>query len=296
MHRITLSALLAVLLLGACTRMPEASQLQDRGLRETSGLASTLAGAVGFWALNDGGNGAYLYRVSDRGETTQRLRVSGARNRDWEDLASFRWRDENWLLIADIGDNSARRNTVRLLLLREPDANATAATPAATLQVRYPDGPRDAESLAVDPSTGEIIVLSKRDQPNRLYRLSLTAFDTPDIAHQFESIGTVPADTSPSVPALLRQPQLLAIGGFSTALDISADGRHAVVLGYQRARVSKREDGESWRSALQRLQPLPDHGLTQAEAVAFERNGTTLVITSEGENAPLVRQARPRTP
>ena len=282
--------LCALLALGACTRLPQSGQLADSRLVETSGIAATRAGPTGVWALNDGGNGAVLYRLDDRGATQQRVVVTGTRNHDWEDMASFTWREQAWIVIADIGDNAARRRSVRLHLLREPGAETTVTRPLSSLEVIYPDGPRDAEGLAVDATTGFVYVLSKRDRPNRLYRLPLDAFDNPDTAHRFESAGSTPLDTPPGVQALIRQPVLLAIGGYSTAFDISADGTRAVVLGYRRARTATRRDGESWSDALQRLSPLPDHALTQAEAAAFTRNGKAVVVTSEGEGAPLITQ------
>ncbi|MEM7376875.1 MAG: hypothetical protein AAF460_05135 [Pseudomonadota bacterium] len=279
--------------LTACAHTPSAAALRDERLVEASGLAATLAGPRGYWALNDGGNRAALFRLSETGETLARLPVIGARNRDWEDLASFHWRGSNWLLIADTGDNSARRQRIWLHLIAEPPPGATRATVAASVSVQYPDGPRDAEAVAVDSRGGAILVLSKRDRPSRLYRLPLDAFDAPDTRHRFEPEGEVAPDSPPSALALLRQPALLAIGSHVTALDISTDGHRAVVLGYRRARTVTRRDGESWLAALARLQPLPDHRLEQAEAVAFSRDDTEIAITSEGTHAPLLRQAWP---
>ncbi|MEM9601255.1 MAG: hypothetical protein AAGA11_00210 [Pseudomonadota bacterium] len=279
--------------LTACARTPSVAALRDARLVEASGLAATLAGPRGYWALNDGGNRAALFRLSEDGATLARLPVVGARNRDWEDLASFRWRDSNWLLIADTGDNRARRQRVALHLVAEPAPEARRARVTATVSVRYPDGPRDAEAVAVDPLRGEILVLSKRDRPGRLYRLPLSAFDTPTAVHRLEHVGVVAPDGPPSALALLRQPELLAVGSHVTALDISADGRHAVVLGYRRARTVTRRDGETWLTALSRLDALPDHRLAQAEAVAFSRDATHIVITSEGAHAPLLRQDWP---
>ncbi|MEM6987834.1 MAG: hypothetical protein AAF499_15005 [Pseudomonadota bacterium] len=159
--------------------------------------------------------------------------------------------------------------------------------------MRYPDGPRDAEAVAIDPISETVLLLSKRDRPNRLYALPLAAFDEPATTHQFNALGTVAVDALPSPIALLRQPELLAIATYSTGFDISADGARATVLGYRRARTVTRRADESWTSALNRLQPTNDHGLRQAEAIAFSRSGHELTITSEGLHAPLVTQTWP---
>lgn len=279
--------------LSACARAPTLTQLHDAELVETSGIAATRSGAPGYWAINDGGHGSTLYRLDLDGKTLSRTQVRGARNRDWEDLASFAWRSQNWVLIADIGDNSARRSSTVLHLLAEPAQNQSTVESHASIRVVYPDGARDAEGLAVDPIGETLYILSKRDIPNRLYSLPLAAFDQPQRRHTLKAEGTIEPDASPGPATLLQQLQLLAIGGYSTAFDISADGRHAVVLGYRRARAATRTENQTWSTALQTLQPLADHRLQQAEAVAFSRDGHSVVTTSEGLHAPLLTQQRP---
>ncbi|MGK4421996.1 hypothetical protein ACSLVQ_27485, partial [Klebsiella pneumoniae] len=83
------------------------------------------------------------------------------------------------LLLADIGDNNAFRPFVTLYIVDEPepsrlrpDAELSAA-PRRTLTVLYPDGPRDAEAVAVDANEGFVYLLSKRDAVPRLYRVPL---------------------------------------------------------------------------------------------------------------------------
>ncbi|MEM6986509.1 MAG: hypothetical protein AAF499_08200, partial [Pseudomonadota bacterium] len=114
--------------LSACAHVPASTALSDSELVETSGLAATRSGELGYWALNDGGHRNILFRLDARGDTVARLPVRGARNTDWEDLASFSWRGAHWLLIADVGDNAARRARVSLYLVPEPSAGDSAAT------------------------------------------------------------------------------------------------------------------------------------------------------------------------
>ncbi len=66
----------------------------------------------------------------------------------------------------------------------------------------YEDGPRDAEALMIDPKTGDIYIISKRDETAKIYQLSYPqSFNEVNIARQ---IGTLPykwvvaADISPS--------------------------------------------------------------------------------------------------
>lgn len=295
MRRSALAALLlacAVLFIG-CAGQPGTGSLTDTELTETSGLAATRSGQPGFWALNDSGNGAVLFRLDRGGATLARYPVVGAANLDWEDLASFEWRGSSWLLIADTGDNLANRNGIKLHLVGEPTAHARRAVVHSSVAVHFPDGPRDAEGVAVDPTNESIYLISKRDRPNRLYELQLSVFDAPHSVQTFAAVGAISRDTTPPASDLLRRPTLFAIGGFSTAFDISADGTRAVVLGYRRARVVERRPEERWVEALNRMRPLPNHGLKQAEAVAFDRAGHTITLTSEGMFAPFLIQAWP---
>ena len=69
---------------------------------ETSGLA--LVGN-NFLTHNDSGGSASLYEFNDYGALVGEHPIIGAVNRDWEDLAE----DENYFYIADIGNNSGKR-------------------------------------------------------------------------------------------------------------------------------------------------------------------------------------------
>ena len=57
------------------------------------------------WAVEDSGNPARLYAISRRGRVLARFKVEGAKNKDWEDLASFD--------LDDIPDARARSGTPR---------------------------------------------------------------------------------------------------------------------------------------------------------------------------------------
>ena len=106
-----------------------------------------------------------------------RFRLVDAVNRDWEDIT---WvpHDEGWLLaVGDVGDNQARRKSVQIYFADFPRHLAAFEAPEAfdevplrhTLELTYPDGPRDCEAMAYDASSGKILFLTKRDKPARLY-------------------------------------------------------------------------------------------------------------------------------
>ena len=66
------------------------------------------------------------------------LRVAGARNTDWEDLAAFELDGRHYLLIADTGDNGGLRRTLQLHVVRRARSAARRRRAAAGLVDRVP--------------------------------------------------------------------------------------------------------------------------------------------------------------
>lgn len=291
------------LLLSACAAPPLAAEarLGEPALSEASGLALSRRDPDVLWLHNDGGHSATLYALAADGRPLARYKVRGERNRDWEDLASFRWRGQSWLLLADVGDNKARHKRATLHFFHEPEQPGRPAKGGKkrklkavfSVDFRYPDGPRDAEAVAFDPLSESVLVLSKRDTPARLYALPLAALQAePKRTHTATALGPLPwAGQLPALGSLLADPSRLVSHGMATAMDIADDGLRAVVLGYQQAVLLRREPGQRWAEATR--QPLPAHRLEQAEAIAFSADQRAVVLTSEGKNAPILRQPLP---
>ena len=99
--------------------------------------------------MNDSGK-PLLYALDTRGNHLGRVDLRKSDNRDWEDLASFVLDGEPYLLVADIGDNTARFKKRTLYIAKEPRANESKTKVDGRIEFRYPNGPRDAESAAVD--------------------------------------------------------------------------------------------------------------------------------------------------
>ena len=273
-----------------------AGTLESPPKKEASGLAASHRIKDVLWTHDDSGGAAVLYAVDTTGKKRGALRIAGVKNEDWEDLASFEREGKAWLLIADTGDNDAKRDTVRLHVIEEPaatrlnPASETEVSPAYSLRIKYEDGPHDCESVAVDAVEGTVYFLTKRDAPPRLYRVPLDASREKQIVARL--VGTVPelAGTSP-IDALFKH-----VAGkraaWPTALDITADGRTAVVLTYGAPVVFSRQGKESWPEAFKREPTrLLFHGLPQAEGVCFSADGRAIYIVSE-TNPAIVRYDR----
>ena len=251
--------------------------LENAKISEASGLASSRLYPGLLWAINDGGDDPLLYAVGVDGADLGTFRVEGAENLDWEALASFRWQDSAYLLIADVGDNWEQRQTVTLYVVKEPAItaigidNAGVATIAWQIRFKYEDGPQDCEAVAVDAVGQRVFLLSKRRLPPVLYELALQPIDQNKIAVAHR-VSTVPHFNGP------------------TAMDLTPDSLSAVVLTYNNGYLFKRRQNEDWPSAFKKKpQRLRFDTLFQQEAVSFGFYGKSVFVTSERLPAPLVR-------
>lgn len=255
--------------------------------------ASTARQGV-FWSVNDGGNGPYLYALGTGGEALGRVQIMGAENRDWEGLATFRWRGRSMILIADTGDNREQQETHRLYILPEPGLERSGTVEISWgIRFRYPDRPHDAEAVAVDTAAEKILLLTKRDVPPLLYELPLGPGNSDRLvtARKITSVGRIP---QPSPMDLMHRYGL--IQAQPTALDISGDGRRAVVLTYTHAYLFERGSRSSWGAAFSadpiRIplpMPLDRNDLRQREAICFSPDDRAIFVTSEGKGAGIYR-------
>ncbi|MCX7818504.1 MAG: hypothetical protein N2652_04745 [Kiritimatiellae bacterium] len=268
-------------------------------LREISGLAASRRRPDVIWAINDSGNPPMLYAAGTNGSVLARIEVAPARNDDWEDLAAFRHDGHPWLLIADCGDNLGQRPHITLWTVPEPHcgpgAATVAVTPALELQVRFPDGPRDVEAVAVDEATAEVLLLSKRDVPPRLYTVPLPAGPWTGQIAVATARPLAKLQTWPGPAGVLEHGVTGLLGAQPTAMDFDPVHRRLLILTYTDAWLWTAPQNEDWSSictAVWRRVSLPDPRsgwLRRREAIAWTTDGDAALLTTEGRNPPLVR-------
>jgi hypothetical protein len=302
LRRACLTSLFSLLLLSACAQPPPYGPAERTGtlpkiVNEASGLAASHRDPTLLWTHNDSGGQPVLYGLNPDGTRRGDLRIQGVVNHDWEDIASFELDGHAWLLIADTGDNSSNRTDCAFYVVADPDpaqlspTHETPATVAWKMPVRYLDGPRDCEAVAVDAHAGLVYLLAKRTSPHGLYTLPLR-LPADGVIPAAMPIAQLPENLFPQPSATQR---LLPIptGHYRaqpTAMDFAADGSAAVILTYGDVLLFPRQPNEPWAEALRRPPViLPPHGLSQAEAVAFGADGRTIYVTSEREGSAIMR-------
>ncbi|MEP2776463.1 MAG: hypothetical protein ABJQ29_05590 [Luteolibacter sp.] len=255
-------------------------------IREASGLAVSPTDPSFLWIINDSGSSNEIHLSNTDGTSRGSLSITGAKNKDWEDLASFRVDGKTYLLIADTGDNGARRGIYTFYIVQEPTLPAEGLSIAGEIPIAWqtsfslPDGASaDIEAVAVDALAGKILILTKRLEPCVLFSIPLAPQDQPPVAEKIAEV-VIQAPVLPFVP-YRSQP---------TGMDISPDNTTAAVLTYYGIFLFQRKTSETWPEAFsKRPHGLGPHALPQAEAVAFSRDGKTLYAVSEGFNSPIMR-------
>jgi hypothetical protein len=283
---------LALPVLAACAREGEGivARLDFSEVPEGSGMAVSAYDAQRLWLINDSGNSDDLIAFDIASGSYRNLELKGGGNRDWEDLEAFDWDGESWLAVGDIGDNAARRDHITVYLLPEPqDLSADEVDARITLRLSYPDGARDAESLAVDGEDGTLYLLSKREAFPRLYRVALPAKSAQG-RHELTltylgEVRSIPAPTEEE----RRRNEYGKFRAQPTAMSFFAPARRIALLTYGSAYIAPLGADGDWLAALnEALCRLPTPELPQAEAVAVDADGWVLA-TSEGRRAPVLR-------
>ncbi len=265
-----------------------AGQLEDSDIREASGLARSQRQPGVLWTINDSGSKEILYAIDARGASLGRTELKKSKNRDWEDLASFSLDGDPYLMVADIGDNDARHKSRKLYFLKEPKAGKQDTTVDWVVTFDYPNGPRDAESAAIDIENERVLILSKRDIPPSLYEVPLRTEGGDKVTAKW--LGTVNGLPKPSRQDVEFAPKTKDWHWQPSGMDISADNAAAVILTYRAVYYFLRRPGQDWHDALN-TQPIRIGlgNFRNAEAVAFADDKRTVVVTGENRNSLLLR-------
>ena len=241
----------------------------DKRLKEVSGMVKSLRFPGNFWVHNDSGDDPIIYRVNDSLQIVQEVFLEDAEHFDWEDISISEYQGESYLFIGDIGDNLAVRDSVSIYLVKEPMADVTSIEIEKRMSLTYEDGPRDAELLLFDPSLNEVVIVTKRDIPSRVYSYTITNQDH-SRSLIFEGELNLPQDDELESKDLFR----ITAGDSSLKGDIILKNYHGVYYFAPQPMFSIKE---------QLINELPvrleyEREL-QGEAIALDENGYW--VTSE---------------
>lgn len=253
----------------------QAGVVRGELISEASGLVASRQNPGVLWVHNDSGDKPRVYAINTKGDLLGICNVGGATARDWEDIAIGPGPDPNrqYLYIGDIGDNQAKYPEVIVYRVPEPKLDAAVAFgmmpigPAEAIHLTYPGGPRDAETLLVDPQTRDIYIIAKRELFSKVYRAGYPQSTTQQT--RLEAVTVLP-------------------WGFATGGDVSPDGREVIVRSMGNASLWTRPAGEPlWHAFSGRQIHLPLANEPQGEAICFDSQGLGYFTISEGARPPL---------
>ncbi len=238
-------------------------KISNPELEEISGLAFSHVHPNLMYVHVDSGGEAAVYMLDSLGNELGKINLEKAKNRDWEDIAVGPGPGgKSTVFVAEIGDNLAVHNKIRIYFFTEPNPiQKNLNVNPKEIELTYPGGARDAETLLVDPASGELYIVSKRDAKNTLYRVPKSAFSSGsgvlEELHQFDFSSSV--------------------GG-----DISQDGSQILIKNYFAVYYWERKSDESVESALRRKPfKLPYVPEPQGEAIGFNPTGSAYFTISE---------------
>jgi len=254
--------------------------VNDTAIGESSGLASSRRNPGRLWTHNDSGDDPVVFCLDLQARGCGVWRVTGAEAFDWEDMATGPGprAGEPYLYLGDIGDNIDQRNEIVVYRIPEPTApggnsDGTRASPASTapaepLRLRYPDGPHNAEALAVHPVSGDVYVLTKDAQSAKVFKAP-APLDAGRVATLVQ-VGTI------RLGAGARGLEVI------TGADISPDGRRVAVSTYAQGYELELPPGAAFDDIwAERPVPVALGPRLQGEAIAYRLDGRALLTTSE---------------
>jgi hypothetical protein len=124
---------------------------------ESSSLAVSTTHPGLIYTANDSGDGPYVYVLNRQGRLVGTTTLAGVDPVDVEALSAGL---DGSLVVGDIGDNDAKRSSVRIYQIPQPGRGDHRVMPK-TVALTYPDEPRNAESLVYDAASGRVDVVSK---------------------------------------------------------------------------------------------------------------------------------------
>lgn len=272
-------------------------RVSDDDLIETSGLVASVDHDV-LWAHNDSGGPAEIFAMTPAGEAISSFTVPV----DQIDTEAIGLAD-GVLHLADIGDNSTKRADVVVYRFAEPDpSTGEPIGKVDEIRLSYPDGPHDAEAFAVDPRTGDFIIIDKKLRiggpgGGLLSAAPATIFVASPPLDPGSPV-TLEARGSVDLPGLEARSEALqpgglvgesGAGGLATGLDIHPSGSMIALRTYASVWLFPRAEGQSVSEALSGEGcEAPTVVEDQGEAVAFLGDASVGFVTvAEGVNPPI---------
>lgn len=252
-------------------------------LNEVSGMAVSSLHQNIAYVHNDSFDSSRFFAISNTGELLTTYYFKTTANNNWgvldcEDIATGPGpeKGQHYIYLADIGDNFSLRKQIQVYRFKEPPATKAAADTinAALLNLSFPNGPHDAETIMIDPKQKLLYIISKREDSVGIYSCTLN----------FKSNDKI----------ILKQQGKIFFEGNSkmkwiVAGDISKDGTQVILKSLEKVYYWKRNGNEPIYQTLKRIPVIQKNFIThgQQEAIAFAPDGKGYYVMAEGKGTEI---------
>jgi hypothetical protein len=215
--------------------IPVVNDLSRKDLVEISGVAASRINPGILYIHNDSGNPNQIYLTDASGADRGTLTLTTVGNRDWEDIAvgPGPLAGVSYIYVGDIGDNASKYSSVFIYRFPESDLTGKSSpyiadiTAVDIIELKYPNGLRNAETLMVDPTTKDIYIATKTSNISQIfvarYPQSLTSPTVMTPVAQLYFDKATAGDISPDgTEILLRSNQLIWYWKLPAGMSISA--------------------------------------------------------------------------
>ncbi len=241
-------------------------------LNDVAGLVASQRNDGLFWTHNSGSTNA-VYALDSAANVLGTYTLQGSGAIDYEDIAVGPGpvAGTSYLFVGDIGDDTGARAGIVVYRIAEPEVTGPGSqvlSGADAISLVFPDGARDAETLLVDPRSGDLYVITKQDAANRIYRAPAPSAGNQAITLEFmgemDWTGAVAGDVSQTgAEILIKSPT----GVYLYDRDYGQELWEAIDTG----------------STFTNPTYTPE---TQGESIAFDRQGEDYFSLSAAAGAP----------
>ncbi|WP_240359455.1 cell wall anchor protein [Pyxidicoccus trucidator] len=244
---------------------------------EPSGLAASRL-TPGVIYVHNEDTTAVVAISTTNASTLGTFNVAGVTPADWEDVATGPCPAGKCIFMGDIGRNSANfptpPSTFAVYRIPEPNIGAGQTSGSLTAEkfpFQYPDSPKDAETIMVHPTTGDIYVITKSSTgASKVYKFP-TPLPAPDTLSTlvFVSNLQLPTTTDPNF-------------SYATSGAIHPCANRFLLRTYRVVYEFRAPTGGAFETAFAATPvTLTDTVEGQGEAIEYEANGASYFTMSE---------------
>lgn len=240
----------------------------DSGITESSGLAMSYRFANTLYTFNDENEAKQVKVVNSKtGSTNGSFKFSSSTFEDPEAICIEPTTYKLWL--ADIGDNNNSRTNIHLTSIdQEPGPGNHGTITSQKYEIKYPFGPKNAETLMIHPTTLDKYIITKGNNNGLLVKFEYGTLSS-------EHVNTAKL-ISKSMPAMVADGTFTIDGQW--LLLRCAGVRKTIVMKFSTRKIVGYIDGPQMK---------------KCEGITMARDGKSFWLSSEGKYAPLYNIALP---